>query len=49
MSNLAEFVETTIEKGKKESGNFKELEDILEKLDKKPKIVYTSYEVVSNT
>lgn len=48
MSDLGEFTQSIIKEAKN-NNDYKELQDILEKLDSKPKIVYRSYEVVSNT
>ena len=48
MSELEEFIKKTREDGNND-GDFKELQDILNNLDVKPKIVYRSYDVISNT
>ncbi len=48
MSDLKEFVGSIVEQGKNGNNELKELQDILEKLSTKPKMVYRSYDVVSN-
>ena len=48
MSNLNNFVTTTILKGKEELDKLEELQTILDDLDEKPQVIYTSYDVKSN-
>lgn len=48
MSNLEEFITTTIKKGEEGSGDLEQLKRILEELDEEPKIIYTSYNIKSN-
>ena len=49
MSNLNDFVTTTILKGKEELDKLEELQTILEDLEEESQIIYTSYDVKANT